>query len=49
MFKSFNDQSKPNGYQDSDLKQMYLTREQLNSKKVSPVVTQEQLLRSNNK
>lgn len=48
MFKSFNDQSKPNGYQDSDLKQMYLTREQLNSKKVSPVVTQEQLLRSNN-
>ena len=46
VYKSFNDQIKPNGYQDSDLKQMYLTREQLNSKKVSPVITQEQLLRS---
>ena len=32
------------GVKHSDLKQVYLTREQLNSRKVSPVITQEELL-----
>jgi hypothetical protein len=43
-FKSFLDDSKPNGYNDSDLKNLYLSREQLNSRKVAPAITQEQLL-----
>jgi hypothetical protein len=38
LFKSYDDNTKPYGYQDSDLKQIYLTREQLNSKKVVPVL-----------
>lgn len=37
-YKSFNDNTQPFGYQDSDLKQIYLTREQLNAKKVVPVI-----------
>ena len=36
LYSSYTDDSKPIGYQDSDLKQLYLTREQLNSKKVAP-------------
>jgi hypothetical protein len=43
-FKSFLDDSKPNGYNDSDLKNLYLSREQLNSRKIAPAITQEQLL-----
>ena len=43
-FKSFLDDSKPVGYKTSDLKNLYLSREQLNSRKVSPAITQEQLL-----
>jgi hypothetical protein len=31
---------------ESDLRHIYLTREQLNTKKVTPVITQEQLLRN---
>ena len=43
-FKSFLDDSKPIGHKTSDLKNLYLSREQLNSRKVSPAITQEQLL-----
>ena len=43
-FKSFLDHSKPVGYKTSDLKNLYLSREQLNARKVSPAITQEQLL-----
>jgi len=43
-FKSFLDDSKPVGYKTSDLKNLYLSREQLNARKVSPAITQEQLL-----
>lgn len=39
-YSSFTDTSKPDGYQDSDLKQMYLSREQLNSRKVAPTYTE---------
>jgi hypothetical protein len=48
-FKSFLDDSKPFGYQNSDLKSLYLSREQLNSRKVAPAITQEQLLLANQK
>ena len=37
-FTSYNDTTKPDGYQESDLKQMYLTREQLNARKVAPTM-----------
>jgi hypothetical protein len=44
-FNSVLDSTKPIGYSTSDLKDTYLTREQLNSRKISPVITQEQLLK----
>jgi hypothetical protein len=37
-YTSYTDNSKPEGYQESDLKDMYLTREQLNSRKVAPTL-----------
>ena len=45
VFNSVLDSTKPIGYSTSDLKDTYLTREQLNSRKISPVITQEQLLK----
>jgi hypothetical protein len=47
-YQSNNDNSKPFGYSSSDLKDLYLSREQLNSRKVSPVITQEELIRGIN-
>lgn len=47
IFDSIHDNKHPFGYHDSDLKQLYLSREQLQSRKVSPVITQEQLLNMN--
>jgi hypothetical protein len=44
LYPSFVSQDRPQGYQSSDLKQTYLTREQLESRKVAPVITQEQFL-----
>lgn len=44
-FKSVLDETKPTGYVESDLKTQYLTREQLQSRQISPVVTQDELLR----
>jgi hypothetical protein len=46
IFSSILDQSKPFGYQTSDLKEMYLSREQLDARKISPVITQADLLNS---
>lgn len=43
-YASVLDSAKPFGYETSDLKEMYLTREQLEARKVSPVVTQEYIL-----
>ena len=42
-FESVADKTKPFSYQTSDLKELYLSREQLDARKVSPVITQEQL------
>jgi len=45
QYKSVNDNSATYGRQDSDLKQMYLSREQLEANKVSPLVTQAELVK----
>jgi len=45
MYSSVLDNTKPMGYFTSDLKDMYLSKEQLNSRKISPVITQEELLK----
>jgi len=43
-YPSFISNEKPAGYVSSDLKNTYLSREQLQAQKVSPVITQEELL-----
>lgn len=45
IFPSYVDTSKPVGYQTSDLKEIYLSREQLHARMVAPEITQEQLQR----
>jgi hypothetical protein len=45
MYSSINDNTRVLGVSNSDLKIDYLTREQLNSRKISPTITQEELLR----
>jgi len=47
-FNSVLDNSKPFGYQTSDLKEMYLSREQLDARKISPVITQSDLIQNIN-
>ena len=37
-YKSYLDNSKPVGYQNSDLKELYLTVEQLNARKMAPAI-----------
>ena len=44
LYQSCNDNTIPFGYQNSDLKNMYLTREALNAKYTGPNMNQEQLL-----
>jgi hypothetical protein len=44
-FNSIMDNNKPIGHASSDLKMLYLSREQLNARKISPVITQEDLVR----
>ena len=44
LFNSIMDHNKPLGHASSDLKMLYLSREQLNARKISPVITQEDLL-----
>jgi hypothetical protein len=47
-FNSVLDNTKPFGYQTSDLKEMYLSREQLDARKISPVITQSDLIQNIN-
>ena len=44
LFKSSLDQSKPIGYETSDLKESYLSKHQLQARLVTPVLNQENLL-----
>lgn len=43
IFDGYNDTTQPFGNHKSNLKDIYLSREQLQSRKVAPVLTQEQL------
>jgi hypothetical protein len=45
LYKSCSDNSQPYGYERSDLKNLYLSDTQLQSRMVTPVITQEQILR----
>tara|TARA_B100001093_G_C26522043_1_gene882173 strand:- start:122 stop:538 length:417 start_codon:yes stop_codon:yes gene_type:complete len=45
LFNSSIDKSKPKGYETSDLKNIYLSRHQLQSRMITPVLTQEQLFK----
>jgi len=45
LYNSFYDNQKPFGYASSDLKDLYLSREQLESRKFSPAITQEEILK----
>jgi len=45
LYKSCADSSQPYGYENSDLKNLYLTDVQLQARMVTPVLTQEELLR----
>jgi hypothetical protein len=38
LFKSVTDDSKPMGYAESDMKSLYLSREQLEAKRVAPFI-----------
>jgi hypothetical protein len=44
-FSGYNDTQRPLNTADSDLKRLYLSREELNSRRIAPVLTQEELLR----
>ena len=44
IFKSSYDNSKPAGYETSDMKNIYISQFQLQSRMVTPVVSQDQLL-----
>jgi len=45
IYPSYLDASQPKGYQSSDLKSLYLTREQLEARKTAPVMTQAELIK----
>lgn len=44
LFKNLEDKSMPYGYETSDLKNVYLSRQELNSKLTAPIMTQDQML-----
>lgn len=43
-YKSYLDKKNVPGYEPSDLKDLYFSREELNARKVAPAITQEQLI-----
>lgn len=46
LYKSYVDNTKTEGYTNSDLKDLYISKEQLNARKIAPMITQEELLQS---
>jgi hypothetical protein len=44
LYKSCVEKTQPYGYEDSDLKNLYLSSYQLQCRMISPIITQEQLL-----
>jgi len=45
-YTSTSDNAKPFGYQSSDLKELYLSREQLSARMIAPVITQADLIQN---
>jgi hypothetical protein len=45
LYKSYLDNTKPPGYQNSDAKELYLTRQQLDARMVAPVITQDEIIK----
>jgi hypothetical protein len=45
LYKSCSDNTKPFGYESSDLKNLYLSREQLQGRLTAPIVTQNELIK----
>tara|TARA_B100001287_G_scaffold53863_1_gene42546 strand:- start:2535 stop:2909 length:375 start_codon:yes stop_codon:yes gene_type:complete len=45
IYNSSNEKSQPYGYEDSDLKNLYLSKHDLQSRQVIPVYTQDQLIK----
>ena len=46
LYKSCTESSRPFGYENSDLKSMYVSSHQLQSRMVTPVITQAELIKS---
>ena len=44
FYRSCSDLNRPYGYQDSDLKNIYMSKEQLNNNLKAPILTQEKLM-----
>ena len=44
FYRSCSDLNRPYGYEDSDLKNIYMTKEQLNNNLKAPILTQEKIL-----
>jgi hypothetical protein len=44
LYSTVADKSQPYGYEDSDLKNIYLSRHDLQSRMIAPIVTQDQLI-----
>ena len=47
LYKSCSDSTQPYGYETSDLKEMYLSREQLNRKRQMPSLTEQEYIQMN--
>lgn len=45
LYTSVLDETRPRGYETSDLKEMYLSREQLDARRISPVITQDEIMK----
>lgn len=45
LYRTLRDNYKPKFYEDSDLKQLYISREELNNRLHTPIITQDELLR----
>jgi hypothetical protein len=43
LFPTYESKNRPKGYQDSDLKELYLTRDQLQARMIAPEITQSEL------
>lgn len=48
LYPSYLDASQPIGYSNGDLKDLYLSREQLNARRETPSITQEELIKTLN-